>query len=309
MDYRERVLQLARKKPVLPSEIAKALETNSILAGAMLSELSSKGHLKVSTIKVGGSPLYYVPGNESQLLDYTSSLNEKDRRTLDKLKDEQVIREQTTDPLTRVSLAQLKDFAYPLIVQYDDKQERFYKWFALSDADAEGYIRTQLGMEEQPKSEDIVAEPETPKAQTQEHTEQSEHTTKEPAQEKPETPKETKAPPKQKTQKPKQSKPADTSFWDALAAYFKKHNIDIDEKTMNKKNDFDLILRVPTPLGNMQYYCKAHSKKRINDGDLSSAYVKGQMHKLPVIFLTDGDLTKKAQELEGQLKGFTVSKL
>ncbi|MBI5397830.1 hypothetical protein HZB03_00035, partial [Candidatus Woesearchaeota archaeon] len=34
-----------------------------------------------------------------------------------------------------------------------------------------------------------------------------------------------------------------------------------------------------------------------NDGDLSSAYVQGQIKKLPVLFLTTGELSKKAEDL------------
>ena len=125
MEYREPILVLARQRPILPTAVAKALNTTSILAGAMLSEMSSKGLLKISFLKVGGSPLYYVPGNESQLLNHTKNLNEKDRQAVEKLKQEAIIRETATDPLTRVSLAQVKDFAIPLIVEYDGKQERF----------------------------------------------------------------------------------------------------------------------------------------------------------------------------------------
>ncbi len=77
----------------------------------MLSELSSKKSLKISALKVGGSPLYYVPGHEEKLLQFIQNLNEKDRRTLELLKDSQVLRDAEQDPLTRVSLRQIKDFA------------------------------------------------------------------------------------------------------------------------------------------------------------------------------------------------------
>ena len=43
MDYRDKVLTVARNSPVVPTQIAKALATDSMMAGAMLSEMVSKG--------------------------------------------------------------------------------------------------------------------------------------------------------------------------------------------------------------------------------------------------------------------------
>ena len=57
---------------------------------------------------------------------------------------------------------------------------------------------------------------------------------------------------------------------------------------------------MPSVVGEVDYYCKARKKKRINDGDLSSAYVQGHVKKLPVLFLTTGELTKKAKEMLGK---------
>lgn len=301
MEYREQVLNLARQQPILPTAVAKALNTNTILAGAILSELCSKGHLKASTIKVGGSPLYYIPGNEHQLLNHTNNLNEKDRRTVDKLKEAKIIRESDTDPLTRVSLSQIKDFAYPLIVQYDGKEERFYKWFALDDKEAENRIREILEPKQTTQEPTIKEAPEAPEPQPKQPLTQTEQP-KEKNEPKTEQPKPS---PKPK-EKPKQPT---TTFWDDVHAFLTKNNITLEEKQTNRKNDYDLIITVPSAMGNLTYYCKAKRKKRITDADLSNAYVHGQVKKLPVIYLTDGELTKKAKDIKNQLKGLTVTTL
>ena len=148
MEYRDKILALVRNNPVLPINVAKSLNVNTIMAGAMLSEMSGKGLLKISALKIGSSPLYYLPGNEVQLLNHLESMNEKDRRTVEKLKKEKVIRGSDADPLTQVSLAKIKDFARPLNVAYQDKQETFWKWFDVPDTEAEENAKTEAEREQ-----------------------------------------------------------------------------------------------------------------------------------------------------------------
>ena len=301
MEYREKILSMAQAQPLLPNAVAKALSTNSIMAGAMLSEMCSKGLLKTSALRVGGSPLYLIPGKEEQLLNHLQSLNEKDRRAVLKLQEEKIIREQESDPLTRVILATVKDFAKPLLVTYDGKQETFWKWFALTDKEAEEYIRQKLEptkIQEQPRQ----AQPEKPK--TQAPTEEK----PKPAQE--QRIKQTEQHPVQETLTPKTTPEPNGDFWDKLHAFFTQNNISLLDKTaIKKKTDFDLTLEVPSPVGKLTYYCKARSKKKITDADISAAYVQGQIKKLPVILLTDGELTKQAHTILAQLKGITVKKV
>ena len=60
-------------------------------------------------------------------------------------------------------------------------------------------------------------------------------------------------------------------------------------------------------MGSLSYFCKAKSKKKINDGDLSSFFIQAQMKKMPGLFLTVGELTKKAKDLLD--KEFTTVKV
>jgi hypothetical protein len=282
MEYRDKILALAQTSPLLPTTVAKALATNSIMAGAMLSEMCSKGLLKTSALRVGGSPLYIIPGKEEQLLNYLQSLNEKDRRTVLKLQEEKIIRQTEADPLTQVSLTQIKDFAKPLTVTYENKQETFWKWFSIEDKEAEELIRTKL------EGKPIAKKPEQPK-----------------------TPVEPPKPVEQKTLTPE--KPAEKptgDFWQQTQTFLTKNNIMLTEQTtIKKKLEFDLIIELPSPVGKLSYYCKARNKKKITEGDISAAYVQGQIKKLPVIYLTNGELTKQAKEVLNQLKGITVAKV
>ena len=297
MEYREQILALAKNTPLLPTQVAKALNTNGILAGAMLSEMCSKGMLKTTTLKIGGSPLYIIPGNETQLLNYLNNLNEKDKRTAEKLQNEKIIRATETDPLTRVSLSQIKDYSIPLTVKYHETQETFYKWFQITDKEAEDLIR-KIIEPEQPKQE---PEKKKIKQQTIKQTQQT------PLQ--PELQKQT-----ENTQEPRQTiekqQHAPTGdFWTKINQFFTQNNITIQETTTKKKTEYDLLIEVPTPVGKLTYYCKAKSKKKITEADISAAYVNGQIKKLPTLILIDGELNKQAQTITEQIKGVTIKQI
>lgn len=301
MDYREQIVQLGHNSPLLPNTVAKALNTNGILAGAMLSEMVAKGLLKTSALKVGGSPLYYLPGKEEQLLSYSNYLNEKDKRTLALLQELKVIREKDCEPLVRVSLSLIKDFSKPLLVEYNGMQETFYKYFIVTDEEAKQLIKAQLEPEqENKKEENKVKEPKKEEIK-QEEIKQVIKEVKETKEE---------IAPLKKEKSPKKAETPAGDFWEQLLSHFSTHKITIQEHTVvKKKTDFDLIVEIPSPVGKLTYYCKARSKKKLTDADISSAYVTGQIKKLPTIFITDGELNKKAQELASQLKGLTVTQL
>ncbi len=124
----EKVLEIVRQGPTFPSKVAKALGGggDTMLIGAILSTLIGSGDLKVSTLKVGGSPLYYVPEQESKLEDFLSYLNEKDKRTFKLLKEEKVLLDSNQDPLTRVSLRVIKDFAK--MFEFEHKGQKLLCW-------------------------------------------------------------------------------------------------------------------------------------------------------------------------------------
>src|SRR3989338_1626763 len=114
---RDDVISLVKSKgPILPSHVAKAINTNIIMASAYLSELVASKIINISNTKVGGSPLYYAPGQEAQLLKFADNLNEKERRALELLKSSSVLRDSSLTPLMRVALREIKDFAFPLQV-------------------------------------------------------------------------------------------------------------------------------------------------------------------------------------------------
>jgi len=289
----EKILQLIKLKgPLLPVHIVREIGWNTILIGAALSDLSSKNLIKISHTKIGGSPVYYVSGQEYKLQNLYKYLHEKEKKAYDLLKQKRVLRDKTLDPVNRVALRNIKDFAKALEVVIKDNREIFWKWYLTSNAEAEVIIRDILSKELPRKIKEEVKKikkPELKRAEKQEIAEEQE-----------------------KLEPRKKELIEETSpFLNKIKDYFAKNKIEIlEQKIIRKTSEAEFIIKVPSSIGNVRYYCKARSKKRFNDSDLSNAYVQGEIKKLPVLFLITGELTKKAQNLlEEQFKNLTVKRI
>jgi hypothetical protein len=117
---------------------------------------------------------------------------------------------------------------------------------------------------------------------------------------------------KKAIKKKDEPKEESSPFIDQLKKYFDKNNIKVNEQEIKNrtKTEIDFIIELPSAFGNLQYYCKAKNKKKINDSDIASAMIQGQLKKLPVLLIITGDITKKSQEmLENEYKGVKVHKI
>ena len=297
MDNRDKILEFVKAKgPVLPVQISKEIGTNILMASAHLAELTATSKLKISTIKVGNSQLYYLPGQEEMLQKYTSNMNDKEKKAFDLLQQNKVLRDSEQEPVVRVALREIKDFAVALNVNYNQNVERFWKWYLASEQEAEQLIKAKLNVSEMPaeKKADEKVQKEPAKEQK--------------IEEKP-IQKELKEKPKEiKKYKPREK---EDTFLSDIKKFFEKNKINVLGSEIVKKNsEIDFIVEVPSVVGNLQYYCKAKNKKKISDSDLSNAYVKGQFKKLPVLVISPGDLSSKAQEiLAKELNNITFKKI
>jgi len=303
MQDQDKILQFLRTVgPTIPSKVAKNISTDILFASAHLSDLSAQGKVKISNLKIGGTPLYYLPGQESELFNFAhNNLNPKDFVVLQKLKEEKILRESTLDLLSKVALRSLKDFAIPLIVNAEDKSELFWKWHLLSDDETNKIIGAILNPGE--KKEEITLTPISQELPTNQITEKKEVV---------EQPKQINKLPSllsedkpfiDKTEKikdkPKKKRlPINDDLLEDAEAYFKKIRIQIDQKeTVRKNAELNFLLKVPSVVGLMTYFCKAKNKAKCDEKDLAAAYMEAQMKKLPLLFLYTQDLNKKAEEM------------
>ncbi len=288
----DKVRQLVRMRgPVIPSQISKEIGTNILMASAILSELASSSDVKISSVKFGGTPLYYVAGQEAKLQNYIASLPQKEKEAFEQLKSATVLRDSTLEPAIRVALRQIKDFAKSVEASMDGEVVLFWKWYLTPQAEAESAIRKLMGEEE------AKPEPAQPMQALAPQSMQPQQTVLVPQPQvvQPASPQ------VKKQQKPAAQKlvPAvsTTEFSVEIKGFFSRNEIEIISETAAKKAEAEFIVLLPSPVGKLKYYCVAKGKKTCTDGDISSAIVQGQLNKLPVLLLTKGELTKKAQEL------------
>jgi flagellar biosynthesis GTPase FlhF len=331
MEGNEKVIQTIRMNgPVIPAQIAKVLNKDIMMTSAMLSELVSKKILKISNVKVGSSPLYYLPGQESKLQNFSNNLHEKEKGAYDILIKNKVLRDKELEPVARVALRNIKDFAVPLRVKLKDNEEIFWKWYLTTNQEAENIIKDMIKQDENEEKHDneekkVEKEPETEeqekkqepvKEKEEKSVEEKERKEKEEVKENKQTEEQDKKEnfyhEKKEEDKSKFiDKTAQDPFLKEIKKFLEKNNIElIESKILKKNSEVELILELPSSVGTLNYYCMAKNKKRITDSDLSSAFVQGQLKKLPVLVIIKGELTKKAKEmLSKEFKGMKIKKI
>jgi hypothetical protein len=290
MDKNETILAIIREKgPLLPVQVSKEINDNILMTSARLSELLTSKHIKISNLKVGGSPLYYSKGQEDKLQNYVDNLNGMEKKAYDLLLQNKVLRDSAQEPAIRVALRQIKDFAVPLQVNYENKIELFWRWYLIDNKEAEISIKSILSKKEEIRNLSSESEKGLEKLKTFQ---------KEPTE-------------LEKTIKKPRRVVDKTLFLKKTHNFFSTNKINIIETYSTKKSsEIDFIIELQTSIGNIRYFCKSKNKKKINDADLSSAVIQSQSKNLPLLFLTDGILTKKAKEmLNNEFKNITFKNL
>ena len=330
--------------PTIPSKVAKNINTEILLASAHLSDLAAQGKVKISNLKIGGgSPLYYLPGQEEQLFHFAAgNLNPKDYQVLEILKQQKIMRENSLDLLSRVAIRSLKDFAIPLHVTIGGNKELFWKWHLLSDEEASASIKQmlmvreqtapfqvpedpggqqslpqalppsltseQLSSEEGLRSENVSGSQNMPASalgqeELSDETAQQQEIAEE-LQEKIEkvlSQNKSNSPRVKRARRPKQEgapEKIQDNFLPSAETFLANKNILIQEREIVRRNaEVNLVIKVPSAVGAVTYFCKAKKKIKCDEGDVSAAYMEAQIKKLPLLFIYTHELTKKAQEM------------
>ncbi|MEM3127143.1 MAG: hypothetical protein QW331_03700 [Candidatus Woesearchaeota archaeon] len=294
-DQRDEILNFVKEHgPVLPSHVAKAAKLSILFASAYLSELADKKYIKISWIKVGGSPLYYAPGQQEKLEKYIDNLNDKDKETFILLKEKKLLKDDEQSPLLRVSLRNLKDFAVP--IQIND--QLYWKYYLLRDEEVKSVYEKLFALKPETTKEEIK-EQKTEKQLSLAGQEIKEEVLQEPLKRKRGRPKKTKAEePKEITEQQTKSELPKDEFTIKAEEFFISHDMDIIECSIIKKGkEIEFIVMLPTPFGKTKYFCRVINKKSINEGDLSLTLLRAHYKKLPGLLLAPGKLAKKANEM------------
>jgi hypothetical protein len=155
---REKVLTVIEKVgPVQPIDVRRELrEGDTVLIGAILSEMTANAMVAISKTRRGGSPFYYDPKKPETLAAIAQYLGEKDKRTFDLLQAHGILREDAVEPLTRVSLGNIPDFSRRFTVALNGTDVAFWRYYLVSEQDA---IAKATGAKKAPTAPIVEAAP------------------------------------------------------------------------------------------------------------------------------------------------------
>ena len=286
MELKSTVYEIVRNYgPVLPVHVSQKINSNLFLASALLSELVSDKKLKISYAKIGGSPVYYSPGQENKLNILYNSLPQREKEAYNLLKEKLVLNANEIEPVVRVALSNLRDFAIP--VNLDNTF--YWKWYLADD----NVLNKKPEIIVEEKKQIIV--PEIKMEIIQEVI-----------------PEKTISEPKVELIERKKKEPrvvTNSVFLEQINNYTNLNKVNIGNDVESKKKEIIKVVTFSSVLGELTYLMYAKDKKKISESDLSLAYQLGQKHKLPVLFLCPGELSKKSQKyLNENLRGLVIFK-
>lgn len=284
---KEKILEVVRQGPTIPQKIVKIVGGDTMLIGAILSTMISTGEVKYSILKIGGSPLYYIPEHEEKLEEFVNNLNDKDQKTVRTLKEQKVIEDSGQDPLIRVSLKTIKDFAKP----FEIEKKLFYRYFLVNKGEAEELARNILN-DSKRTSQQIITDSESSSIDKAAEVKRAISSEPEIMHIR-EKVMRTDMAETDETKKDSVEKKKD--FFETIKEHIHNMNLDIISKEKVKKSEYKLILKNHD--SNEYIYCVVKDKKTINEGDLSTAFVFSHQKKMPCLFLITGKLTKKAEAM------------
>ena len=306
------LLFIQKNGPSIPVHISKEIRENMIFTGAVLSELISNKKLLVSSAKIGSSPVYYLAGQEYKLSQVLHPhMKDIYKKAHDLIKDNIILRDSELEPWQRVALRELKDFAVMLMLS---SGEIFWKWHLTSDEAAELLIKKQLGLITEEKAPEQLKEKpleefekKTPANANINPTERDFEKIEEAVEKitgmKP-LPKEHKYSTKRVLQKrPKEEKlkeeekqqtlPKELDLGE-LSNFFKYKKITILHQKQIGKKEFNFTGEMSSALGVIKVFVKYKDKKKVSDSDFITAH--NESGRMPLYFISSGDLTKKAED-------------
>jgi len=299
MEIRSKIISLLKiRGPALPVHITKETGLNMIFAGAFLSELASDRTIIISNMKVGGSPLYFLPGQEQMLENFIQHLPGKEKEAFSLLKEKKLLEDKKLEPAIRVAIRNMKDFAFPLLLN-SPEQILFWRFYSVSEEEAK--LMVEKIIESRKPVEPIATKIEPKPGVVSEIKIKPATEIKQVAKTKPaEIKAEIKAV-KKEIEKPLiiiKEKPIKTKeksdFVKKIVSFLESENIELIEEKELKKKEVLGIIRINSDIGKIRFLLIAKEKKTITENDLTLALQKSQSLKMPAFLLSSGSLDKKA---------------
>ncbi|MFA5952987.1 MAG: hypothetical protein WC812_00165 [Candidatus Pacearchaeota archaeon] len=270
IEIKERIINILKAKgPSLPMQIAKDIGMESLFASAFLSELASEKRIKISNMRVGSSPIYFLEEKKDQLEKFSQYLKDKEKEAFLLLKEKKILKDKEQSPVMRIALRSIKDFSIP----FQKNDEIFWRYFL------EIPENEKLEIKEEPiLIKEIIKEkvPEKIKEQIKEIQ------------------REIKEKPKKVLKKIKK-KPTDKNdkFFNNVKDFLFSKKIEILDIMGATKNELSLKVIENSE----KKILIAINKKRISENELIKSYKTSKEENLPFIILSLGEFPKKLEAI------------
>lgn len=296
---KERMVSFLRMRgPSLPVHIAKDAGLSILFTSAFLSELVSEKRIKISNMRVGSSPIYFIPNHYNMLERYSEYLKSKEKEAYEILKERKFLKDHEQDPAIRVALRSIKDFA----IAFNKNDEIIWRYFIIPESEflsetkkveevpqkKEEQIIVLEKLQEKPMVTEIIVEKEEVPIQTIKKENKK-------VQKKVSTIKKTLPKVKEK----KSSAPnKEDKFFNRVKEHLNKTSIEIIDLIDVKKDRFVLKVKVK----NSEKILVAFNKKKLDEKDIIEASIISEEQKIPYIILTLGETSKKTKSFINAVK-------
>lgn len=292
-EIKKRILGVMQNKgPSLPVQLSRETKITTLFISAFLSELKDEKKIKISNLKVGGSPLYFLEGQEPQLENFQQYLHPKEQEALQLLKKNRILKDSEQDPAIRVALRGIKDFSF----SFKKDEDLYWRYLTITEKEVKEILEPQIKKEEQEvkierkiepiieiKEEKLEKKPLKPRMSQKKPKEETLAKFENPLTLKPEI------------KKPEKIKPK-SEFVLKVIDFLDKNNFNILEEKEYRAKEYNCITQIKTELGPIDFLTQARDKKTISDSDLDNLLRQAQTIPLPALMLYTENLSKKALE-------------
>ncbi|MDI3473912.1 MAG: hypothetical protein PWR30_235 [Candidatus Woesearchaeota archaeon] len=298
MDSKDKIIEYIRKNgPSQPIKVAKELGVDSIIASALMANLASKKLLNISHMKVGGSPLYYLKGQERDLQKFSEKLPSMEKEAFELIKNRLVIRDDELEPSMRVAMSHIPDFAKPITVMLKDSQEiKFWKWYLLSNDQTSEIIKNRYFKEEREERQDNEKDEDRKQKVLESFGEKAKESTKSTETEEKEG---------LKNDEEKNERIVFDGVPKDIKEELEKRRLVIEKIAMSKGKDSEIIAHIDG-FQRQKIFVYITRKKRINEKDIAIAHLKSELAKALLIIMHKGEFTKDAMKMLNEINAETI---
>ncbi len=213
-------------------------------------------------MRVGSSPIYYIPGQEAQIENFAHHLGNKEKEAFTLLQNKKILEDSEQLPAIRVALRSIKDFAIP----FKKEDKILWKYYLVPENELEIKPPTpKTKPTEEKKTLDIFEEPNHPEVKK----------------------------PKPIVKKAKKISKNNDKFFNKVKTFLTSKSIEIlDIESFNKN---ELIVRAK--INDTEEILIAYNKKRINEEDIIKAHKKISGRNCKYRILCLGEPLKKTKSI------------